>query len=33
LGGLATGDKIAIYKVLVEKELRIHVDVEHRIDE
>jgi hypothetical protein len=26
-------DKIAIYKVLVEKELRIHVDVEHRIEE
>ena len=33
LEGLGTEDKIAIYKVLVEKELRIHVDVEHRIEE
>jgi hypothetical protein len=33
LEGLGVGDKIAIYKVLVEKELRIHVDVEHRIEE
>ncbi len=31
--GLKTGDKIAIYNVLLEKELRIHVDVEHRIEE
>jgi len=33
LEGLGTRDKIAIYKVLVEKELRIHVDVEQRIEE
>ena len=33
MNGLGTEDKVAIYKVLVEKELRIHVDVEHRIEE
>src|SRR6202034_2902261 len=32
MNGLGTEDKVAIYKVLVEKELRIHVDVEHRIE-
>lgn len=29
---LGTDDKIAVYKVLMEKELRVHVDVEHRIE-
>jgi hypothetical protein len=31
--GLETEDKISIYKVLMEKELRVHVDIEHRIEE
>lgn len=33
VGGLGTEDKVAIYRVLMEKELRVHVDVEHRIEE
>jgi len=31
--GMATEDKIAMYKVLAEKELRIYVDLEQRIEE
>jgi hypothetical protein len=31
--GLSVEDKITIYKILVEKELRLHVDMEQRIED